>query len=107
MSHNEQVELTMPDLVPVIALVTKGDGLVSKKFALLRDKQADLPATNKRAALREAREEAERLADDDFKNKIVPRLMASEHPPAQCVFIKSKYDVPHHDIILLTSFSPL
>jgi len=93
----------MLGLVPVIALITKGDGLVSKKFALLRDKQVDQPVTNKLVALREAREEAERLAEEDFKNKIVPRLMSSEHPPAQCVFVRSEHKLSLHDIISITS----
>ena len=69
--------------VPKIVIVTKGDGLVTKHFDQLRSRADPVP-------VREARKQAVSLAEEEFKNKIVPRIMSTEHPPAQCVFVRSK-----------------
>ena len=67
--------------VPVMAIITKGDGLVTKKYDELRSRNV---------GVREARAQAVILAEEEFKLEIVPRLNSAKHPPAQCVFVRSE-----------------
>jgi len=76
-NHNSSQSLA----VPIVALVTKGDGLVTKKYDELRSRNVPV---------REARKQAVVLAEEEFKLVIMPRLMSTKYPPAQCVFISSE-----------------
>jgi len=73
--------LTKKSPVPVVAIITKFDGLITKFFSAERDKGASIPAARLRAKV---------LAEEDFKDRIVPQLMAIKNPPAQCVYANGK-----------------
>jgi len=85
--------------VPTIVLVTKGDGLVTKYYDELRSRADPV-------SVREARKLAASMADEQFKNKIIPQLMSAEHPPAQCVFVKSKASINGH-LFVCFKFYPM
>ena len=69
--------------MPTIVLVTKGDGLITKYYDELRSRTDPVP-------VREARKQAVLMAEAQFKNDILPRIMSIERPPAQCLFVKSE-----------------
>ena len=75
-----RLKLTAKYVVPVLAIGTKFDGLITKFFGTLRDQ--GVPP-------REARAQSNMLAVEHFNTRIASQLRAAKHPPAAFTYTQS------------------
>jgi serine/threonine-protein kinase TNNI3K len=95
--HLNPIKQLNPVAVPVIAIFTKFDAMISEAYRILRETSEDI---------RQCKKDAPAQAHNDFTTNYLPRIEAALHPPKKHIYLQGMYasatsNIIHNQVLVI------